>query len=276
VQRWLSFLAPSLRPLYRLAADRVAAELEVEVELHQGHSYAQLSDGGWDFAWVCGLPYVELVDGLISALTPVAAPVLQGARFSSRPVYFSDVIVAARSPYRSFDDLRGGRWAYNEPGSHSGYLATLHRLATAGEDTGFFSTWIEAGYHQASIRMVAAGDADGSAIDSQVLAVALDLQPELGEALRVVDSLGPSPIQPLVAAPSVSEEVWRGVRQAVLGVGSTDDERRVLEGAHVERLVAVDDGDYDDVRRKLEKVRMAGLWSRPRPEGLRPPTGSPT
>ena len=42
-----------------------------------------------------------------------------------------------------------------------------------GETRGFFSDVVEAGFHQEAIRMVARGEVDGSAIDSQVLEVEL-------------------------------------------------------------------------------------------------------
>jgi phosphonate transport system substrate-binding protein len=259
-----------VRPLYQAVADAIARELGAPVDLVPRADYTDLAAGRDDLAFVCGLPYVEVVDGLISAPTPLVAPVLTGQRHRDRPVYFSDVIVPAASAARGFDDLRGGRWAYNERGSHSGYLITLHHLATAGEDSGFFREWVDAGSHRQAIEMIAAGEVEGAAIDSQVLAVALDQEPALAGKLRVIESLGPSTIQPLVASERVPEDAQRAIRQAVIRMGPGPGEREVMAAMHVARFVPIGDADYNDIRAMLATVEMAGLWTAPRPPGLRP------
>jgi hypothetical protein len=49
----------------------------------------------------------------------------------------------------------------------------VERPRPSPETSGFFGEVVEAGFHETSIRMVAAGDVDASAIDSQVLAIAM-------------------------------------------------------------------------------------------------------
>ena len=77
---------------------------------------------------MCSLPYVEFERRVSRRRVPIAAPVLRGERYGGRPIYFSDVIVHRDSPYRSFLDLRGRSWAYNEPLSQSGYGITRYHL----------------------------------------------------------------------------------------------------------------------------------------------------
>src|SRR5207237_9162872 len=98
-------------------------------------------------------------------LEPLAAPQLEGQRFAGRPVYYSDVVVHRDSPYYCFSDLRGCSWAYNEPLSHSGYGVTLYLLVQLGETRCFFGRVIVAGWHERSLRLVASGEVDASAID---------------------------------------------------------------------------------------------------------------
>jgi phosphonate transport system substrate-binding protein len=117
----------------------------------------------------------------------LAAPVLRGARYGGRPVYFSNVILRRDSRFRTFADLRGARWAYNEPNSHSGFGVVRYHLARLGEMSGYLGRVIKTGWHEGSIQLVAAGTADASAIDSQVLAVALREHPHLARWLRVID-----------------------------------------------------------------------------------------
>ena len=223
--------------------------------LVRGRSFAQLTDGSVDFAFVCGLPYVRLSGDGVCA---IAAPVVTGDRYGGRPIYFSDVIVPADSSARSFGDLRGSVWAYNEPDSHSGYLITLHHLLEMGETADFFDRWVRTGYHQESIRRVAAGEVDASAVDSQVLAVELRDHPELADRLRVIDVLGPSTIQPLVAAPGTTDSMRHDVQAGVCAVGADDEDRARLSACLVDRFAAIGDADYADIRAMLSAVEAAG------------------
>src|SRR5690348_1488362 len=114
-----SYLAPAVRPLYEFVAASCGGSRLVE-----GCDWRELADDRIDVAFVCSPPLVWL-GGAVEA---VAAPVLADPRFGGRPLYSSDVVVGADSAYRSLDDLRGARWAYNEPSSWSGYWVTLARV----------------------------------------------------------------------------------------------------------------------------------------------------
>jgi phosphonate transport system substrate-binding protein len=189
----------------------------------------------------------------------LAAPVLEDARYGGRPIYFSDVVVPAGAETASFDELRGRSWAYNEPASHSGYLVTLYRLHQMGETGRFFGTVEMTGFHQRSIRRVAAGEVDASAIDSQVLAVELRDHPELRERLRVIDTLGPSTIQPLAAASRLPRSVKDEVRAVVVGLGQDPASRGALDAGLVRSFTPVDDATYADIRAMLAAVEAEGL-----------------
>src|SRR5580765_6548252 len=194
--RFATFLAPKMYPVYDFITRHVGERLGWPTELRVGHSYDELADPP-DVSFVCGLAYVELARRGTAPVEPIAAPLLQGPRYGGRPVYYSDVIVHRDSPATSFAELRGRSWAYNEPFSHSGYGVTRYHLVRLGETNGYFGSVVEAGWHERSIRLVCSGEVDGSAIDSQVLALTLRDHPELAERLRVIDTLGPSTIQPV-------------------------------------------------------------------------------
>ena len=78
---------------------------------------------------------------------------------------------------------------------------------------------IAAGFHQELIRLVDAGVVDASAIDLQVLAIALRDDPTLAARLRVIAIFGPSTIQPVVAARHMPERVREAMRAALLAMG---------------------------------------------------------
>jgi phosphonate transport system substrate-binding protein len=240
-------------------AEYVGERLGLPVELVDGTSFDQFAAGDVDAGFICGLPYVQLTRQTPASVALLAAPVLQGERYGGRPIYFSDVIVHRDSPVRSFADLRGRSWAYNDPDSHSGYGVTRYRLVQMGETGGFFGRVVEAGYHQRSIRLVAESRVDASAIDSQVLAVELRDHPALAAQLRVVDALGPSSIQPVVAAGHVPPGLQAEMRAALLEMGDEPAWRERLAQGLVERFVAVDDAMYDDIREMAAAAEKAGF-----------------
>jgi phosphonate transport system substrate-binding protein len=246
--RIATFLAPAFFPFYAFLVRRISRHLGVPVELFVGTSYEQMLTDA-DAGFLCGLAYLELTGGPDRLLEPLAAPVLCGERYGGRPVYFSDVVVRRDSPCRSFADLRGRCWSFNEALSHSGYGVTRYHLVRLGETRGFFGQVIEAGWHERSLQLVCDGQVDASAIDSHVLAVTVRDRPELAERLRVIDSLGPSTIQPFVASRRLPMP-WRvAMRTALLGVGRDPGARRMLAQAMVDGFAPVDDGNYDDLRR---------------------------
>ena len=254
-----TYLAPNILPVYEVVTDEIGRRLGLAAELVVETDYESCRRDENDVCFVCSLPYVMFERQGISPAEPVAAPVLQGERYAGAPVYFSDVIVHRESPFRSFDDLRGRSWSYNEPLSHSGYGITRFHLLRMGETSGFFGEVIEAGFHEESIRMVSQAEVDASAIDSQVLAVALRDDLALRKSLRVIDVLGPSTIQPI----AVSKRLPRGLREDIRGVllsmGDDPSCRERLDVGLVDRFVAVDSSSYDDIRMMVEACEAEGF-----------------
>jgi phosphonate transport system substrate-binding protein len=245
--------------LYELVTEEVGRRLGVPSELVVETSYESCEKDQNEVCFVCSLPYVTFERRGLDLAVPVAAPVLAGARYEGRPIYFSDVIVHRDSPFLSFLDLRGRSWAYNEPLSHSGYGITRYHLVRLGETSGFFGEVVEAGYHQEAIRMVARGEVDGSAIDSQVLGMELRDHPDLAEQVRVVEALGPSTIQPVAVSRRVPEDVREAIREVLVSMAEDPAVRERLSVALVERFVPVDAGSYDDIRMMVDACEAAGL-----------------
>jgi phosphonate transport system substrate-binding protein len=257
--RIATFLAPNMLPVYEFVVDAISRELGSGAELVVGTSFDQFGNGEVDAGFICGLPYVQLARQTPAPVEVLAAPVIRGDRYAGRPIYFSDVIVRRDSPVCTFADLRGRSWAYNDPHSHSGYNLTRHHLLTMGEIRGFFGRVVEAGFHQKAMLMVATGEVDAAAIDSQVLAIELRHLPALAAELRVIEVLGPSTIQPVVAARHLPVHLKDALRTVLLGIGDDTAARAELERGFVDRFVAVSDEDYDDIRGMLVAAENAGF-----------------
>ena len=249
--RFGTFLAPNMLTVYQAIADEIGAELGMSTELIVETDYESCRNDVNDICFVCSLPYIAFEREGVTPAEPVAASVLEGERYGGKPIYFSDVIVHKESDLHSFEDLRGKSWCYNEPLSQSGYGITRYHLVSIGETNGYFGEVIDAGFHETSIRMVAAGEVDASAIDSQVLTIEMRDHPELASRLRVIDSLGPSTIQPVVVSKRFPVEFRNRVRDILLGFHRDPKGREVLAQGTVERWVPVDSSDYDDIRAML-------------------------
>ena len=213
-----------------------------------------LDAGQIDIGWICGLPYIKKVDQPAARIELLAAPVRSAPRYQDRPIYFSDVIVQRDSRFRSFEELRGGRWAFNEPNSHSGYNLTRYMLAQMGEDRGYFSSVAQAGSHQAALEMLLDGQIDATAIDSTVLEAELEDRPALAGQIRTLVAWGPSPIPPWVIQQELPKDLKNAVRETLVGMAADLEGRQVLTKLGLKRFARVSDGDYDPIR---EMARIA-------------------
>ena len=230
----------------------LAQRLGISAEFINGISWqerkALLDVGRIHVAWICGLTYVWKADRRHPHIELLAAPVMQGARYEDRPVYFSDVVVRNDSEFRTFADLRGASWAYNEPGSHSGYNVVRYHLAVIGEPSTYFGEVIESGAHQVSLQMILDGRADASAIDSTVLDQELRCDPAIHPRIRILERLGPSPMPPWVVLRSLPQDLHSSLRETLLGMHRDPKGQTVLAGCHLTRFAPVEDSDYDAIR----------------------------
>ena len=257
--RFATYLAPRMMSVYRAVADAVGRALGCRTVLVSEPSYENWAKDEYDVYFVCGLPYVDFERRGCCPAIPVAAPVLQGRRYGGRPIYFSDVIVSRSSAIRSLHDLRGHSWAYTEPLSQSGYGITRYSLLRLGETEGFFGKVVHSGSHLKSIALVAAGEIDGSAIDSHVLAVAIQDDPALAAELRTVASLGPSTIQPIAVSKRLPPELRAQITDAIVSLHHDPAEQQRLSSGLVERFVRVRPTSYDDIRAMLDACQESGF-----------------
>jgi phosphonate transport system substrate-binding protein len=212
-----TYLAPCNRPLYEFVAEACGAR-----ELVDGGDWRELVRGDIDIAFVCSPPAIWLG----GAMEAVAAPVLTDPRFGGKPLYSSEVVVNRDSRFQSLENLRGARWAINEPSSWSGYWVTLNRVGSWD----FFGDVVAAGFHEKALRMVAEGEVDGAAIDCHVLGVMLRREPALAEKLRVIETLGPAPSQPVVVRAGLEADVRGRIRETLLGLHSPVMRKFGVEG----------------------------------------------
>lgn len=223
----------------------------------------QLDRGEIQLCWLCGLPYIRKADAPAPAIELVAAPVMKAPRYADQAIYFSDVVVHAQSAFQAFDDLRGASWAYNEPNSHSGFNVVLHHLSRLNEREGYFGRAVESGAHQQSLTMIAAGDIDASAIDSTVLEAEFARSPLLATRVRVIGTLGPSPMPPWVMRRDLPSAFKRKLRHVFLAMHEDSHAQSILQSWNIARFAAVEDRHYEPIRHMAQQAQGLSLTAQP-------------
>ena len=240
-------------------ADRLGIDASIAHDAEWEFRERDLDAGSIEVGWICGLPYVWKADLPSPGINLLAAPVMRAERYADQAVYFSDVMVRADSDFHQFSDLRGARWAYNEPRSHSGSNIVKAFLFDLDEKDGYFGSASMAGSHEGAIEMILDGSVDGAAIDTTVYETRLRSEPELGQNLRSVASLGPSPMPPWVISTRVADELRARLRDELTRMHLDQAGAETLSRHAVKRFDAVDDSFYDPIRvmdRKAQQVRL--------------------
>ncbi|MGZ8425460.1 MAG: PhnD/SsuA/transferrin family substrate-binding protein [Candidatus Binatia bacterium] len=258
-----SCMAENTEEFCRAIAGYLQGKLNVPTEYVTGMPWqereALFDRGEIQVLWLCGLPYVHKADLAESSMELLVVPIPVGERYGSRPVYFSDVVVRRDSACRSFRDLRGATWAYNEPRSHSGFNVVRAHLFDLGEIGNFFAAAVEAGAHTKSLQMILSRAVDGAAIDSTVLEWLDGQRNDLADEIRVIDTIGPSPIPPWVISRQVAASQRQALRQLLVEMHLDPAGRKVLADGRCLRFTAADDHDYDPIRAMAHKAERVSL-----------------
>ena len=258
-----AFVSEQGVPVYGEIISYLSEKTGVRYELVSGLGYGTINEmlksGVVDYGFVCGYPYILAHDKPRPEVDVLAGPIMKNPRYGGKPVYFSDLIVRKDSPLRSLRDLAGRTYVYNEELSNSGYNMPRSHLVELGLTHGFFGKVLRSGSHEESIRMVAEGLADASYVDSLVLEYDRDGAHGPAAEVRVIESLGPSPVVPLVASSKTSAEERERLMHQLLTMHLDPRGRQILDKALVARFVAVSDKDYDPLRAMDQRAKDEGF-----------------
>lgn len=222
------------------------------VELVQRRTYREMNDliedQAVDVAFVCTSAYIEGHDRFGMEL--LAAPQIDGDT-----VYFSELIVPAASDAQRMADLAGRAFAFTDPISFSGRVYPTWLLQEMGQTPeSFFSRTFFTYSHEKAIQAVAAGVADGAAVDSLVLDYALRRDPDLAGKLRVIHRSPAFGIPPVVIPPQLPTHQKAQLLDLLLTMDQDPLGRVVLASLGIDRFVLIDDAAYSSVRELTAQV----------------------
>jgi ABC-type phosphate/phosphonate transport system substrate-binding protein len=193
-----------------------------------------------DLGFLCAPSYRQLANRTPSSVQLIgAAPVFDDARNNGRPWYFAELVVRDHDHASSLEDLADSRIGFNDHRSMSGLVALQERLAQLDLDESFV-TLVRTGGHRHSLEMLADKTIDAASIDSNTL---LDLG-ELPEGVRVLETWGPFPVQPIVVRSSLLDKTREVITSALLSLHHDSATTRALRRFRVERFAPVTENDY--------------------------------
>ena len=244
------------RSLFLTLAELVDAEVEFdETRSGPGPDDDPFLSGRADLGWICSTSFVELGtrgDDPTIELAGVAW-VPDDPDANGRPIYFGDLVTLSDSGIVSFEDIGGRTVGCNDEVSLSGNYA----LTFALEDRGLphdFARRVMTGGHHTSLDMLLDGAIDVALIDS-VVRTGRARSDERIANLRIIERLGPWPVQPLVARSTMSAKDIASVRRLLLEAVDRPEVAAELEAACLVTLVGVGSDHYRDVSAAMERLR---------------------
>ena len=116
---------------------------------------------------------------------------------------------------------------------------------------------MDTGSHLLSMEALLGGKIDGAAIDSNVLARLYLENPELSSELKVIESWGPFPIQPLVIRTELAEELAATIAIALLDMSRTPKTAKHLQSLGVLRFEPTSAADYEEESCALRELGLS-------------------
>lgn len=209
---------------------------------------------------MCGYPIALGVGPVV----PIAAPVPALPWAGGRPVYRTDLIVRADSPFRTHADTFGHRLGWTVQHSHSGFNALRHHLLPHflsrggplyGEVKGNLVT------ARAVLDSVLDRSIDVGPLDGYWHALIATYRPNLVAGIRVLESTALAPSPAFVAAPSLPAEAVAALKRACAGAHQRPWFPALGDALLLEKLVDVSLADYAPTRAWEREAIAAGYPS---------------
>lgn len=156
----------------------------------------------------CGYPLFGSWAGRLQYVaTPrYAALGCEGANFCSW------IVVAADSPVRRLEDLRGSRCSISARNSHSGYNALRAMVAPLAQDGRFFGSVSLSGGHAESLVQLSRGEVDVATIDCVTHALLSRCRSHATAGTRIIGRTGSAPGLPYATRIDAGPELVRRLR----------------------------------------------------------------
>lgn len=263
---WLASLGMYDHPAQRAANDAlwewmaarlVAASVpDVPTRLERGRAPHELwPDPRLLFGQACGYPFARFHKEhlRVLAVPRYGAPHCAGTR------HCSVIVARAGDARKALADFRGSVAAINEPASNTGTNLLRHTVAEQCGPGAFLAGMVRTGGHVASMRAVAAGEAELAAIDAVTFAAAEASYPGLAEGLKIIAVSRSVPALPFVTARATPEPVVRLVEKALLAAMEAPELAEARAALFLLGAEPIDPSAYDKVLELERAADAAGI-----------------
>ena len=207
-------------------------------------------------AFMCGWPWLRMDLGH----QIIAAPVPAAAYSGDRPVYRTEFVVAADSPFQRLEDTFGHRFAFTIDDSHSGYNAPRrHLMRYRKGDTPLFSEIIgPLTTVRRMLEAIAEGRTDVGPLDSFGYGLLQRHEPELARQTRSIAATDVVPIPALMASKSTGADVVARVRASLLRMHTSPAGAAILADLTIARFAELDASGYQIAETWAKDAERAG------------------
>ena len=254
-------VSPAAETAWREMLARVAADAGVELD-YVPYPAPQPLETLWarrdlGAVFMCGYP---IALGL-SEVVPLAAPVPDASWAEDRPVYRTDLIVRAESPWRTLADSFAGRLGWTVEHSHSGFNALRHHLLAhlaPGRDRLFRETKGHLVTARRILDAVRDGTIDIGPLDAYWHMLIRLHAPELCAGIRVLESTATAPAPAFVCAPALDPRAAEALRGAFARAAARPWFAALAAPLRLARFAAVTHDDYAPTLAWDRAARAAG------------------
>lgn len=248
------------RTVFTEASRRAGVALEVVEHRAPAPLGALWARSDMGLVFMCGWPFHRAAPRPMA----VAAPIPVGAGCVG-PRYRSDMVVRVDAPFRTLADTFGGRLAWTDEASHSGFNAPRRLLCgLRGERARLYGATVGPLLTpRAALASVLEGRADVAPLDSYFHALLRRHEPSLAASVRVVASTPCAPMPLLVASPGADAGAVAALRMALLGFGDEPAMTATLADLCLKGFAAVPDADVYAVAEDWSREAIAADYPCP-------------
>ena len=196
---------------------------------------------------MCGLPYASRAERPV----PIVAPVVRGARYGGKPIYFTDIVVRRDAPFQKLEDTFGGAVGYTVKNSQSGYVALREHLLpyrlAAGKP---LYTKVEGPLVAARgvIGALLEGRIDVGPFDSYAHDLIRHLEPDVAANLRTIATTRAAPIPLFIATAPLDATMLRALRNGFMEALATPALSPARATLLLKDFAIPREADYDALR----------------------------
>jgi ABC-type phosphate/phosphonate transport system substrate-binding protein len=171
--------------------------------------------------------------------------------------YRSVILVRGSDRAQTLMDLKGSRCVINDPASNSGMNLFRASIAPYANGERFFHSVRLSGSHRESVRTLASGEADVSAVDCVSWAHLQQIDQPAAAQLRVIGWSAPTPSLPFVTAASSTDDLLVRLRSALSALTEDLESRAAREALFLKDFDLNPRTEFAEV---LELERVASRW----------------